>query len=297
MWLQPGSHGIELAPLASRRLVPLLLALLVAFVAGACDAAPAPEPGDVPNATERTLRLAGSTTVQPLAVILARAYEERHPEWSLEVAAGSSEVGLLGARQGAVDVGMVSRRLTPEEAEGLDQRVVAWDVLALVVHPDNPITDIALERLVDVYERRVTNWTELGGPDLPVTPVHRAPISGTRGSFSTLVLGRKPREEPGTVEGITAQDILDLVATTPGAIGYVGFGHLREDTTVRVVSLDGVLPSAESAQAREYALVRPLSLLGSPLSSAGTGSFLDFALSPEGQRLVEANGWVPAGPR
>ncbi|MCS7178834.1 MAG: phosphate ABC transporter substrate-binding protein, partial [Anaerolineae bacterium] len=115
--------------------------------------------------------------------------------------------------------------------------------------------------------------------------------SGTRGAFDELVLGGKELAAPDLQTAVTAGDMAAMVAARPGAIGYVGFGNLQD--SLRVVPINGVFPSPATARSGEYPLVRPLNLLTGPLSQPLADEFIRFALSMDGQRIVEQAGWVP----
>lgn len=245
-----------------------------------------------PSATPLTGRLtfAGSTTVQPLVALLGESFRAQHPNVTLEIAAGGSVVGIEAVQRGAADIGMSSRTLTPSEAAGIEQVPLALDVLAVVVHPSNPVGGLTLEELRGIYEGKILNWQEVGGDDVPLLVVTREQSSGSRGAFDMLVLdGVEPRA-PSLRSAITAGDVAALVAAESGAIGYVGFGNLEE--SLKPLALDGVTPSPESARDGSYPLVRPLLLLTGPLSQPLADSFLQFVTSAEGQRLVTEDGWV-----
>ncbi len=234
---------------------------------------------------------AGSTTVQPLADALGQAFQRHHPNVELEIAAGGSVVGIQAVHDGTADIGMSSRALTAEEAAGVEIHQIAVDVIAVVVHPTNSVRNLTLEELRRIYLGEITNWREVGGADLPIVVVMRGKNSGTRGAFDDLVLSG---EEPSAVRAqiaVTAGDVVAIVADDPGAIGYVGFGNL--ESGVAMIAIDGVFPSVETARDGSYPLVRPLLLLTGPLTQPLARRFVEFALSKEGQQIVEENGWVP----
>ncbi|NJN66528.1 MAG: phosphate ABC transporter substrate-binding protein [Chloroflexaceae bacterium] len=253
------------------------------------------EPSPVPTmAPSVRLTFAGSTTVQPLAQEIGRIYQLRYPGVELEIGAGGSRVGIEAIQNGTADIGMASRELKEEEkTEGMGIHQIAIDVLAIIVHPSNPVEQISLEQLRDIYLGTITNWNQVGGADMPIVPVVREVTSGTRGAFDEIVLGGA--EPTGTaVTQATAGEVHVHVANTQGAIGYVGFGHLS-GSEVKVVAINGVLPSPEAAVNGSYTLKRPLLLLTGPLSRPQAQEFVAFALSAEGQKMVLDDGWVPVG--
>lgn len=267
------------------------LALLVGTIA-ACSS-----PTEVPQeptgeVLSGRVTFAGSTTVQPLADVLGQAFQERHPDVELEIAAGGSVVGIEAVHDGTADIGMASRALTAEEAAGIETHQIAVDVIAVVVHAANSVQNLTLEELRGIYLGEIANWREVGGEDLPIVVVMRGQNSGTRGAFDELVL---EGEEPSSVRAqiaVTAGDVVAIVADDPAAIGYVGFGNL--ESGIAMIAIDGSLPSEETARDGSYRLVRPLLLLTGPLTQPLAQRFVDFALSDEGQRIVEESGWVPA---
>lgn len=240
------------------------------------------------------LTFAGSTTVQPLAKEIGKAYQLRYPGVELEIGAGGSRVGIEAVQNGSADIGMASRELREEEkVEGMEVHQIAIDVLAIIVHPSNAVEQISLEQLQGIYLGTITNWSEVGGADMPIVPVIREVTSGTRGAFDEIVLGGEEPTETAVTQA-TAGEVHVHVANTPGAIGYVGFGHLS-GSDVKVVAINEVMPSPEAAMDGSYTLKRPLQLLTGPLSRPQAHDFVSFALSREGQHVVLEDGWVPVG--
>jgi phosphate transport system substrate-binding protein len=267
-----------------------LLVLITLLLTGCANRSSALPPTATPLIGRITF--AGSTTVQPLADQLGVAFQARHPQLMLDIAAGGSVVGIKAVHDGAADIGMASRALKAEEAAGIEQYQIASDVLAIVVNQSNPIGGVTRDQLRDIYLGKITNWQELGGPDRLIVPVVREKSSGTRGAFDELVLEKQDPQGDRLQTAITAGDVAALVSSTPGAIGYVGFGSL--DTKLKLLAIDGVTPSPETVRNNTYQLVRPLLLLTGPLTQPIAQTYIDFALSPEGQALVEADGWVRA---
>ncbi|MCX7855777.1 MAG: phosphate ABC transporter substrate-binding protein [Anaerolineae bacterium] len=265
-------------------LVMLFLLLLVS-----CRSAPSAPTSPAPLAGK--LVFAGSTTMQPLVGALGEEFQKRYPGIQLEIAAGGSKVGIQAVHEGTVDIGMASRHLTPQEAEGISVYTIALDVIAIVVHPSNPVENLSLEDVAAIYRGEVTNWGQVGGPDTEIVPIAREVTSGTRGAFDELVLGGHEPTAPGLLTAVTAGDVAAMVAERPGAIGYVGFGNLTDQ--LRVVKINGVAPTPATARSGEYPLVRPLNLLTGPLSQPMAQEFIRFALNSDGQRIVELAGWVP----
>lgn len=275
-------------------LLSIILMILLASCGGTAQQ-PVPVETDTPESAVAQERLifAGSTTVQPLAETLAKTYREQNPGIEMEVGAGGSRVGIQAIQEGTADIGMVSRDLREgEKTEDMQVHQIAIDVLAMIVHPSNPVDELSLEELRSIYTGEITNWNEVGGEDMPILPAIRDVSSGTRGAFDEIVLeGEDPIETEENTH-ITAGEVHSRVVDNPEAIGYVGFGHLSGDE-VKVLAIDGVEPGPEAAMDGTYKLKRPLQMLTGSLSRPGAEVFIEFVLSPEGQKIVEEDGWVP----
>ncbi len=272
--------------------IQVLVCIVLALVLGGCGSNPS-SPEDLPEVSSGgsfRITFVGSTSVQPLVEKLGAVYQAKKPGIAFEIAGGGSRAGIQAIQDGTVDVGMASRELTEEEKSGLTVHQIAVDVLAVVVHPSNTVEQLSMEQLRGIYEGYITNWQEVGGNDVPILPVVRGFTSGTRGAFDAIVLdGGDPTEH--AVEQFTAGEMYVHVSNTEGAIGYVGFAHLGEE--VKVLRIDGVEPSPETALDGSYKLKRPLLLLTNQLSSSYAFEFITFVLSEEGQQVVVEDGWVP----
>jgi phosphate transport system substrate-binding protein len=230
--------------------------------------------------------------VQPLADELGQAFNALHPDVQLEIAAGGSTVGIKAIQDGTVDIGMASRNLKPDEAAGITTHQIAVDVIAVVAHESNPVAALTSEELRAIYLGEITNWAEVGGPDRDIRVVVRDVNSGTRGAFDEIVLDKREPNAPHLEKALTAGDMAALVSEESDAIGYVGFGNIEEG--LKVLTIDGAVPSEETARSGAYRLTRPLFLLTGPLTQPLAQTFIEFALSSEGQQTVAASGWVTA---
>jgi phosphate transport system substrate-binding protein len=269
----------------------ILSLLTIMIFLAACSQSQSIPPTPTEDTLTGKLSFAGSTTMQPLVARLGDEFRSIHPHVTLDIAAGGSAVGIKAIHDGTTDIGMASRVLTTDEAAGINKFQVASDVLALVVHPTNPIKNLTLAQLQDIYMGKITNWQSLGGPDLAILPVQRETSSGSRGAFDEMVLKNKTATATRLITIATAGDEAANVANNPGAIGYIGFGNI--DNTIKVIMINGILPTQKTAQDNSYPLTRPLSFLTGPLSQPLAQTFIDYALSPQGQKSIQDLGWVP----
>jgi phosphate transport system substrate-binding protein len=228
------------------------------------------------------LQAAGSTAMAPMMEALAGAYQARQPHVTIDIDGGGSSLGRELAAAGQVDLGLSS--WSPEEPlAGTQATVVARDGIALVVHPTNPITGLTLLQAHDLFSGRAIDWDEVGGSPGLVQVVSREDGSGTRDAFEAMVMG----DDRVTLTALVmpnSQAVVDYVADDPQAIGYVSMGYLNEG--VRVVPVEGLLPTPESVSRGEYHLIRELVVLSRPDAPPEARAFLDFVLSPAGQAIV-----------
>jgi phosphate transport system substrate-binding protein len=270
----------------------LILFLLVFLISGCSQtAAITPTPTPTADALTGRLTLVGSTTIQPLISPIANDFMLLHPNVNLDIAGGGSAVGISAVHEGTADIGMASRALTDDESKGISQYQIAIDVLAIVVHPDNPVKNLTLAQIQDIYFGRVTNWKDLGGLDQAIVPVQRELSSGSRGAFDEMVLQKQTATASNIETSVTAGDLAARVGKEEGVIGYVGFGNI--DNTLKVIGVNGVIPNQVTAKDGSYPLIRPLILMTGPLTQPLAQTFIDYVLSPIGQKKINDLGWIP----
>jgi phosphate transport system substrate-binding protein len=243
-------------------------------------------------AVEGTLTIAGSTTVRPLAEELGKAFAQKNPGVKVMVQGGGTGQGIENVRLGVVDIGMASRGLTASEREyGLEEWVIAVDAIAVVVNRGVSVDNLALEQIEGIFSGRITDWDQVGGRPGSIIVVNREDGSGTRGAFQEMVLGWSSftdRALIGDGNGV----IHKIVSTTPNAIGYLSLGYA--DSRVKAVTVDGVEASIATILDGSYKVSRPLLMLTRNASDLAR-AFLEFALGPEGQKIV-ASKYIPVGP-
>jgi phosphate transport system substrate-binding protein len=238
----------------------------------------------------RSVNLLGSTSIQPFAEVLAEQYAKKNPGQFVEVQGGGSTAGLQATGNGLADIGMCSRALTAEESRQFTPILIARDGLAIVVNPKNPVAGLSLEQLRALFEGRVSNWKDVGGKDGPVRPITREEGSGTRESFVRLVMGKERISRRALTQESNGA-VKELVKGDPAAIGYMSLGLVGE---LRAVPIEGAQPTAENVIAGSYTLVRPLLFVTKGAANPAAQKFVDFVISPEGQKLLEAEGLVRA---
>jgi phosphate transport system substrate-binding protein len=278
--------------------------LVTALLLGACGgpsqtedpATSAPEETEAPTEASESVSIsvAGSTTVQPLAELFAEAYMEMHDNVTIDIQGGGSSVGVKSAGQDTVDVGMASRVVKDSELEEfpeLQPFAIAFDGIAVAVHPDVPVEEISLDDVKAVFAGDITNWSELGGPDANITVVSREEGSGTRAAFEDMVMGDDAVIVDTAILQPSNGSVRTTVASTPESIGYLSFGYL--DDTTKALKVDGVAPSAENAANGSYPVVRPLNMMTNGAPSDAVQGWVDFILSDEGQAIVAEEGYIP----
>jgi phosphate transport system substrate-binding protein len=277
--------------------------IIVALLLGSCGSpsnpaeAPAAQatPAPATGAVTGRLSLAGSTTVQPLAEVLAEAFMDLNPGLTIEVQGGGSSVGVTSAGEGTVDIGMASRAIKGSEFEkfaDLQVFTIALDGIAIVTHPGIELSSLSVEQVRDIYAGEITNFFQVGGPNVPITVVSREEGSGTRAAFEELVMEYKDAAGATQSKLISERALLQqsngqvrtTVATTPNTIGYLSFGFLDDST--KMVAIDGFEPTVENVKSGQYSIARPLNMLTKGQPTELAEAFLSYILSELGQMIV-----------
>ena len=196
----------------------------------------------------------GSTSMQKVINTLGEAFMNENKGITFTYNPTGSGSGIKAVQESRCDIGLSSRALKAEEKEaGLKETVLAYDGIAIIVNPENPVSDLTMEQIADIYTGKITNWKDLGGADEAIVVLGREAGSGTRGAFEELLDVADQcayAQELDSTGGVLAK-----VASTPGSIGYVSLDVV--DGTVKALSLDGVEPTEESIVAGSYKLSRP----------------------------------------
>lgn len=246
-----------------------------------------------------TLQIDGSTTVGPVADAFAEYFKKVYPDLDITVKKTGSGDGAAALVDGRCDIATMSRFMKDKEFKDAVANnvlpvahVVAMDGVCVVVHPSNPVSALTTAQIRDIYMGKITNWSQVGGPSLPIVVISRDTSSGTYETFESLVMAKQPMGSG--VEYVNANPQAHArVKTTQGAIGYVGIGFLDKD--VKAVKVDQVAPSRQTIATGVYPVARPLFLFtnGYPKLGSVVHKFCTFHLTEKGQELVEAKGFIP----
>jgi phosphate transport system substrate-binding protein len=240
----------------------------------------------------------GSTTVGPIAKAFAEYYMDKHPDVNITVSESGSGNGAKSLINAACDVATMSRPMKNSEIKAARdagvlpiEHIIAMDGIAVVVHPSNPLANITIEQLRDIYTGKIRNWKALGGPDQPIVVISRDTNSGTYETFETLVMNREKLGEKVEYVGSNGA-VRQRVMSTPAAIGYVG---LAFTDGVKALTVNGVEASAQTVANNKYPISRPLYMYtnGRPKQGTPLCDFVNLSATPEGRKIIEEKGFVP----
>jgi phosphate transport system substrate-binding protein len=263
----------------------LFLLLMVLFLT-CCTGSTEPATG---GAKKSTITVAGSTSIMPFSEKLAEHFMMEQPDITVDVQGGGSSAGIQACINKTVDIGMSSRDLKGDE-KMLTETAICHDGIAIVVHPKNPIKNVGIARIRDIYAGTITNWKQLGWIDRQIDSVTREEGSGTRGAFEELVMGGAEISDRIMVQDSNGS-VREVVATDPYAIGYISLGVVS--SRVKVLSVGGVMPTTQNILAKRYRIVRPFLYLSNGELTATAKLFVDYVLSREGQSILRKEGLIP----
>jgi len=282
-------------------LIPITVIMASVLILAAC--------GDTPSTS---IKIIGSNTVTPLTAVWAEEFMETHPDVRIAVSGPGSGVGIAALIDGTTDICQASRKIKAKEIEQAEANgvepyeiQVATDALSVVVHPDNPVSELTIAQLSAIYTNQITNWREVGGDDLPIVAIARDTNSGTHVFFKehvvqtqglptedkSLEYGSKVLLLPSTAEGVSQ------VAENKRAIFYPGLGYVTDKVKPlgikRTADAPAVLPSVATALDGTYPIARPLLYYTDGEPDGIIKEFIDYCLSAEGQQKVLEVGYVP----
>lgn len=234
----------------------------------------------------------GSTTIQPIAEVAAEEFHAKHPQDDVLVSGVGSSAGIENVSTGTSDIGTSSRELKDGELKlGLVDTPVAYDAIAVIVNPANPVSSLSKAQVKAIFEGTITNWSEVGGPDMTIGLVNRDEASGTREAFGKIVLDGERFDPTAVILPGTGQ-VRSVVAQEPRAVGYISLGFVTAD--VKAIAIDNVEPSEASVVNGSYPVQRVLHMFTKGEPTGLVKQFLDFVLSPDVQEsVVRDAGFIP----
>ncbi|RPI92063.1 MAG: PstS family phosphate ABC transporter substrate-binding protein [Chloroflexi bacterium] len=251
----------------------------------------------------------GSDTIVNLALAWAERYQAEHPEVRISVTGGGSGTGIASLINGTVDLANASRQIKEEEianaqANGIEpvEHIIARDAIAVIVNPQNPVNQLTLQQISDMYSGKIRNWLEVGGEDRPIVRLSRETNSGTHVYFLETVL-RLGSDEDKTLFSTdtlllpSSEGIIAEVRQNPNAIGYDGLGYVPKDLKmIAIAEREGgayVLPSIATVNDKTYAIARDLYMYTNGDPTGIVKDYLDWILASEAQEIVAELGFVP----
>ena len=252
-----------------------------------------PSGGSDTAAVSGTVSTDGSTSMEKVIGALSESYMAANKDVTVNYNPTGSGSGITAVQEGTCDIGLSSRALKDEEkAAGLQETVLAYDGIAIIVHPDNPVSDLTLDQIAKLYTGEITNWKDVGGNDAAVVLIGREAASGTRDGFESIT-GTK--EECQYRQELTSTgDVITAVSQNPDAIGYASLASVKD--SVKALNVDGVTPSEATVKDGSYKVQRPFVLVtmeGRALTPAAQ-SFFDYATSSGAADIIAKAGAVAA---
>ena len=278
-----------------KKYIAILMAITcaAALLLTGCGKNNDPQPDPQPSGLTGSVATDGSTSMQKVINTLGEAFMNENKGITFTYNPTGSGSGIKAVQEGRCDIGLSSRALKAEEKEaGLKETVLAYDGIAIIVNPENPVSDLTLEQIAEIYTGRITNWKDLGGNDAEIVLIGREAGSGTRDGFETIT---------GTTDACqyrqeltSTGDVITTVAQNPDAIGYASLASIKD--TVKALSVGGIVPTEDSVKDGSYAIQRPFVLVtveGRTLSECAQ-KFFEYITSSEAASLISAAGAVAA---
>jgi phosphate transport system substrate-binding protein len=251
----------------------------------------------------------GSDTIVNLALAWAEKYQSEHPDVSVAVTGGGSGTGIAALINKTTNIANASRQIKPEEVaeakkNGVDpvEHTIARDAIAVIVNPSNPVSQLTMQQISDIYSGKINNWSEVGGEDRPIVRLSREVNSGTHVYFLDTVvrMGKSDDKTFFSTDTLllpSSEGIISEVRQNPNAIGYDGLGYVPKDLrTIAIAPQQGgqyILPSITTVNDKTYPIARDLYMYTNGEPTGALKDYLDWILSPEAQQIVADQGYVP----
>jgi phosphate transport system substrate-binding protein len=265
-----------------------------------------------PTSASAYIENKGSDTIVNLALVWAERYQQEHPDVRISVTGGGSGTGIAALINGTVDIANASRQIKAEEMQEAQSKgispveyIIARDAIAVIVNPQNPVSQLTLQQISDIYSGKINNWREVGGEDRPIVRLSRETNSGTHVYFLETVLRLGEKEDKTLFSTDTlllpsSEGIINEVRQNPNAIGYDGLGYVPHDLKMIAIARQPgdpyVLPSIATVNDNSYPIARDLYMYTAGQPSGAIKDYLDWILSPEAQAIVADLGFVPIKP-
>lgn len=239
----------------------------------------------------------GSTTVLPVAQGTLEAFMKKNPGVQMSLSGGGSGEGIKALIDKTADIATSSREIKNNEIELAKSKgvnpvahVVAYDAIIPIVHPKNKVSNLTIDQLSQIYQGKITNWKEVGGDDLKIVVISRDSSSGTFESWDHFVM-KKAKVTPKAQMLASSGALVTAVSKNKYAIAYLGMGYVNK--TVKPVQVNGITASAQTALSREYPMSRELYMYTNGEPQGDIAGYIAFVKSPEGQKIVARDGFVP----
>src|SRR5215208_869121 len=291
----------------NRFVLPAITILILLFSAS-CGPKSSSE-GAASDSSGSYIQNKGSDTIVNLALAWAEKYQAEHPEVRISVTGGGSGTGIASLINGTVDIANASRKIKDEEvaqaqSNGIDpvEHIIARDAIAVIVNPKNPVGQLTLKQISDIYSGRISNWSEVGGDDRPIVRLSRETNSGTHVYFleTVLRLGNSDDKTLFSMDTLllpSSEGIVAEVRQNPNAVGYDGLGYVPKDLKMIAIAEEQggayVLPSIPTVNDKTYAIARDLYMYTDGEPKGVIKDYLDWILSTEAQQIVADLGFVP----
>ena len=280
-----------------KKIITLVLTLMLTLSLAACGSDSNSNTDNSDNndsaAVTGTVSTDGSTSMEKVIGALGESFMAANEGVEFTYNPTGSGAGITAAQEGRCDIGLSSRALKDEEkAGGLKETVLAYDGIAIIVNPENPVNDLTLDQIAKLYIGEITNWKDVGGNDAEVVLVGREAASGTRDGFESIT-GTKDKCQYRQ-ELTSTGDVITAVSQNPDAIGYASLASIKD--SVKALNVDGVTPSEATVKDGSYKVQRPFVLVtveGKELTPVAQ-KFFDYITSPDAAAIIAKAGAVAA---
>ena len=289
----------------NRILFSILLGL--SLLLSACDSKQTGQSAD--GSASAYIENKGSDTIVNLALAWAEQYQSVHPDIRISVTGGGSGTGIAALINGTVNIANASRKISADEltqaqARGIQpvEHIIARDAIAVIVNPENPVNQLTLQQISDIYSGKIVNWKEVGGEDRPIVRLSRETNSGTHVYFleTVLRLGDKKNKTLFSMDTLllpSSEGIINELRSNPNAIGYDGLGYVPKDLKmIAIAKQEGQayeLPSIATVNDKSYAIARDLYMYTAGVANGAEKDYLDWIVSEDAQLIVARLGFVP----